>query len=130
MVKMANLILYLILLVGSMAFGLEAMLVGFGGRFITLFRKRPWFTLGLATTTGLWVVMVSIVIGTLLALESIYIVAIVLLLTTAAGKIIAAMKPDLGKTSSVPLPKPISDGEIKRTLKKKGFKGLAKGRKK
>ncbi len=106
------------------------MLVGFGGRFISLFRRRPWYTMGLATTLGLWVVMVSIVIGTLLGLEAIYVVAIVLLLTTAAGKIIAAIKPELVKTSPVPMPKPITDEEIKQTLKKKGFKGLAKNKKK
>jgi hypothetical protein len=118
---------YLILIAGSLAFGLEALLIGFGGKLIVIYRERPWLTLGLASGLGLWVVGISVVLGSLLALEALYLCALLLLFTIAAGKIIGLLKPELVKPR-LPPPERISDREIERDLKKRGIRKL--GRKK
>lgn len=123
---MTNVLFYVILLAGSLAFGLEALLIGLGGKLIVMYRGKRWFTLWLATCIGLSVVVASTVLGVVLNLEPLYVCGIVLLLTFAVGEVIALAKPKLVKTTSLPLPPPISDKEITRVLKKRGFKSSKK----
>jgi hypothetical protein len=118
---LTNLLFYLILLAGSIAVGLEALLIGFGGKLIVIYRERPWFTLGLASGLGLWVVAISAMLGLLLALETLYVCILLLLLTLIAGKTIGLLKPELTKRR-LPAPERISDREIERHLRKRGFK--------
>lgn len=127
--KMSNVAFYFLLLIGSVAFGFEALLVGFGGRLIPLYRQRPWLTLGMASGLGLWVVGISIVIGLALVLEPLYVGGIVVVLTIVAGKIISFVKPELVKTSTLKV-KRISDAEIKQDLKKRGMGKLTRKKKK
>jgi hypothetical protein len=115
------------LVAGSLAFGLEALLIGFGGRLIVIYREKPWLTVGLATGIGLSVVGISIVLGFILVLEPLYVCFLLLLFTLAAGRLVAILKPKLVKPS--PTPPPISDAEIGLELRKRGFKRLLRKKK-
>jgi hypothetical protein len=121
-------VFYLILLAGSLTFGLEALLIGLGGKLMVVYREKPWITIGLASGLGLWVVGISIVLGVLLTLEALHVCALTFLLTIAAGRTIVPLKPRLTKPTPPP-PEPISDREIERDLRKRGLKPAGKRRK-
>jgi hypothetical protein len=75
------------------------------------------------------VVGISIVLGSLLALEAIYVCVLLLLLTLAAGKTVGLLKPELAKPR-LPPPERISDLEIERDLRKRGFRKPARKKRK
>lgn len=123
-----SLTFYFLLLIGSLAFGLEALMLGMGGKIIPLYKSRPLMVLSLSTLLGFWIVIISLTLGLLLALEPIYICAVVLILTIASGRLVQFMKPDLVKKSP-PIPEPISEKEIKKTLRKQGLEKVVKKKK-
>ncbi|MEM3401659.1 MAG: hypothetical protein QXH08_00310, partial [Candidatus Hadarchaeales archaeon] len=56
-------LIYILLIAGSLALGLEALLIGWGGKLTVIYHRRPWFTLGLASGLGLLIVSLTIFIS-------------------------------------------------------------------
>jgi len=94
-----SLAFYFLLLIGSLAFGLEALMLGMGGKIIPLYKNRPLVVISLSTFLGFWIVIISLTLGLLLALDPIYICTSVLILTVISGKLVQFMKPELVKKS-------------------------------
>lgn len=116
--------LYAILLAGSLAFGLEALLIGLGGRLTVIYCRGRGGLLKLALLLGLIIVGLSIWISMLLSLEPLYLCALVLACTFAAGKLINLSGTKLFKQRAPPAPPTSSEKELKRMLKKRGFSEL------
>jgi hypothetical protein len=115
-----TLLFYFLLFAGSLAFGLEALMLGMGGKIITLYKERPFLVLGLSTLLGFWIVILSLAFGLLFALEPLYVCGAVLVFTLLAGKLVHTMKPELVRRTP-PTPKPLSDKEIREALRKRGL---------
>lgn len=122
-------ILYLILLVGSLAFGLEALLLGLGGKLMVLYRCRKVKTIVIALAVGLAIVGPAIVTSAALALEPLYFCVVVLAYTFVAGKIISVFRAKLARTSAPPLLPQPSEREIKAMLRKRGLGKLVNKKK-
>lgn len=122
-------ILYLILLVGSLAFGLEALLLGLGGKLMVLYRCRKVKTIVIALAVGLAIVGPAIVTSAALALEPLYFCVVVLAYTFVAGKIISVFRAKLARTPAPPLPPQPSEREIKAMLRKRGLGKLVNKKK-
>lgn len=119
-------VLYLLLLVGSIAFGFEALLFGLGGQLGVLYRRRRAKALGLAIATGLAVVIPALALSLWFDLEPVYLCALVLALTPVVGKIVGLFRGKLLGPSRPPqLPLP-SEEEIVSILEKRGLGELAK----
>ncbi len=121
--------LYVILLAGSLAFGLEALLIGLGGRLTVIYRRGRGRLLKLALPLGLIIVGLSIWISMLLSLEPLYLCVLILACTFAAGKLINLSSTKLFKPRAPPAPPTIPEGELKLMLKKRGFSDLVKEKK-
>jgi hypothetical protein len=114
------LLLYLILLIGSFSLGMEALVLGMGGRIIPLYRKRPFLVLGASAGIGFATVAFSFLIGAVFGLEPLYVCALLFLFTAVFGGAVAVLRPKF-EHETRPLPK-LSDQEVKQILKKRGFK--------
>ncbi|KUO41267.1 MAG: hypothetical protein AVW05_02845 [Hadesarchaea archaeon DG-33] len=114
-------ILYLILLVGSLAFGLEALFLGLGGKLMVLYRRRKVKTIMIALAVGLAIVGPAIVTSMALTLEPLYFCVVVLAYSFVASKIIGAFRMKLVRTPTPPLPPQPSEREIKAMLQKRGL---------
>ncbi|MFQ6129484.1 MAG: hypothetical protein ACE5OT_01590 [Candidatus Hadarchaeaceae archaeon] len=119
-------ILYLILLIGSLAFGLEALLLGLGGKLMVLYRRQKVKTIVIALAVGLAIVGPAIVTSMALALEPLYFCVVVLAYMFVAGKIISLFRVKLAQTPAPPLPPQPSDREIKAMLRKRRLGKLVK----
>jgi hypothetical protein len=117
-------VLYIIFLLGSLAFGLQALLLGLGGKLSVLYRRDWKRVLALASLVGLTVVGLSIVTSTVLSLGAIYFCASVLVYTLLAGGALNLYKMKRIKPSPLPPPSPTADVDIKQMLQKRGFKEL------
>ena len=115
------LLLYMLLLIGSLSLGAEALVLGMGGKIIPLYRKRPLFVLGTSACLGFLTVLLSFAAGTLLKLEALYVCVLAFALTLVFGRIIAALKPQIEREFKL-TPEKISDQEIEQILKKRGLK--------
>ena len=114
-------VLYLLLLVGSIAFGFEALLIGFGGQLGVLYRRRRAKALGLALATGLAIVVPALIVSFSFGLEPVYLCALVLVLTPVAGKIMGLFRGKLLGPSLPPrLPLPPEE-EFASMLEKRGL---------
>jgi hypothetical protein len=122
-------ILYLILLVGSLAFGLEALLLGLGGKLMVVYRRRKFKTIVIALAVGLAIVGPAIVTSMALALEPLYFCVMVLVYMFVASRIIHAFGAKLTRTPPLSLPPHPQEEELKTMLKKRGFGKLVKKRK-
>ena len=120
---------YVLLLVGSLAFGLEAMLIGLGGQLPLLYRRKKLETLGLAIGIGLAIVCPSIAIAVVFGIGPIYACVLVAIFMFLAGVAVRLSEPKLVKSRPLRLPPPTRDAEIKEMLKKKGFGALVKKKK-
>ena len=118
--------LYVILLAGSLAFGLEALLIGLGGHLTVIYHRRRGRLLKLALPLGLAIVGFSIWISMLLSLEPLYLCVLVLMCTFIAGKFISLSRSKLFTPSTPPLPPTSADRELKLMLKRRGFSRLIK----
>ncbi len=120
---------YLLLFAGSLAFGLEAMLLGLGGRLPLLYGRRRWATLGWALGCGCAIIGLSIVTAAPFGLGPLYVCALVLGYTFLAGGVIRRFKARFIKPSLPRLPPPASEVEIRRMLRKRGLRALVKKKK-
>jgi hypothetical protein len=111
---------------GSIAFGLEALLLGLGGRLSVLYRRDRKRVLEMASLVGLAVVSSSIMTSALLGFGPLYFCASVLIYTLIASGIFNLLGAKLIKPSPLLLPSPTADEEIEQMLQKHGFKGLMK----
>jgi membrane-bound metal-dependent hydrolase YbcI (DUF457 family) len=113
------------LLLGSLAFGLEAMFVGFGGKLLLIYRRHRGATLGAAFLLGFLIVVLAIVTSTFLNLEPVFLMLVVLVYSLILGKVIGVFRAKLfGRT---PPPAPwleTSEEEIKRMISARGFDNL------
>jgi len=116
-------ILYLMFLFGSLAFGLEALLLGLGGQLSVLYRRDRKRVLKMASLVGLAVVGSSIATSAALGLGPLYFCAFVLVYTLLASMVLSSYRKRLIKPERLPLP-PIADMEIKKILQKRGFEEL------
>lgn len=119
-------VLYLVLVVGSLAFGLEALLLGLGGKLMVFYRRDRLKMLGLAFAVGLVIVGFAMITAAALSLEPLYLCALVLVYMFAAGKITDKFGAGLVKPSPAPLPKQPSDEELRAMLRRRGFEKLVK----
>jgi uncharacterized protein (DUF58 family) len=126
----ASYVLYLILFLGSLAFGLEAMLLGLGGRMSVLYRRNKRKTIALALAFGLIVVGLSAATTTPLGLEPLYICVLVLGYTFLVGAVIWNFRNKFMIARELPPPQIASDAEIKSMLEKRGFGAMVKKKKK
>jgi len=114
-------VLYLMFLFGSLAFGLEALLLGLGGQLPVLYRRGRKRVLKMASLVGLAVVGLSIVTSAALAFGPLYFCASVLVYTLLASMILSLYRTRLIKPEPL-LPPPAADVEIEQMLQKRGFK--------
>jgi len=122
--------LYLIILVGSLAFGLEALLLGLGGKLTVLYRRQRVRTLTLALCVGLAVVVPAIITSATLTLEPLYFCVLVLVYMFVASRIISIFGAKLARTTPRPLPPQPSDLEVEEMLRKRGYDKLVKKKRK
>jgi len=108
-------------LFGSLAFGLEALLLGLGGQLPVLYRRGRKRVLKMASLVGLAVVGLSIVTSAALAFGPLYFCASVLVYTLLASMILSLYRTRLIKPEPL-LPPPAADVEIEQMLQKRGFK--------
>ena len=117
-------ILYIVFLVGSLAFGLEAMLIGLGGKLMVMYRRRRAATFGASLFAGLSIVAVAVITSMVFKLEPIYFAIIVLIYAFIAGRIIKVFGPKLvGTHPPLMLPK-TSEEEMKEILTRRGYGDL------
>ena len=113
-------VLYPMFLFGSLAFGLEAMLLGLGGQLSSLYRRDRKRVLKLAFLVGLSVVSLSIATSTALGFGPVYFCALVLVYTLLTSTVLSLFKTRF-INPQLPTPPQISDAEIKQVLQKRGF---------
>jgi hypothetical protein len=107
-------------LFGSLAFGLEAMLIGLGGQLSSLYRRDRKRVLKVASLVGICVVGLSIATSTALDFGPVYFCAFVLVYTLFMSTVLGMLKTRFIRPE-LPTPPQISDAEIKQVLKKRGF---------
>lgn len=117
------------MLVGSLAFGLEAMLLGLGGKLMVLYRRRKVNTLGIALAVGLAIIAPAIATSAVLALEPLFFCVLVLAYTFVASGIVSVFGAKLVRTPPPPLPPQPSKKEIETMLRKRGLGKLVKKKK-
>ena len=122
--------LYILLLAGSFAFGLEALLLGLGGQLAVLYRRRKFRTLVLALAVGLGITGLAILTSAALGPEPLYPCVLALFYMLVAGKTIGALKPKLKAPSPLPLPPQPPEEELRAALRKRGFGELVRKKKK
>lgn len=111
-------IIYIIFLVGSLAFGLEAMSIGLGGKMLVMYRSSRVKTLVISFLSGLIIIGLSIATSMVFATEPLHFAVLVLIYLFVSGKIIGLFGSKLVKQSPLPpLPKQ-SDEEIAAIAKK------------
>jgi len=118
-------VLYLMFLFGSLAFGLEALLLGLGGQLSVLYHRGRRRALMLALLIGIAVVSSSIITSAALGFGPLYFCASVLVYTLLASLALNSQKSKLIKPSPLPMPSPTTDLEIERMLQKRIFNELA-----
>ena len=123
-------ILYIILLAGSLAFGLEAMLLGLGGKLMVLYRRQKGKTLAVALAIGLAIVAPAVATSAALALEPLYSCMLVLAYMFIAGKLIGVFWAKLVRAPPPPLPPQPSEKEIREMVEKRGYGKLVRKKKK
>jgi hypothetical protein len=121
--------LYLILVLGSLAFGLEALLIGLGGKLMVLYRRERVGALLLALSIGLTIVAAAIATSAALSLGPIYLCALVLVYMFVTGRVIGIFGERLVPKTSHPLPPQPSDLELEEMLRKRGYEKLVKKKK-
>ena len=121
--------LYLLLFAGSLAFGLEAMLLGLGGQMSLLYRRNKLNAIGLALAFGLIIVALSAITAAPFGLEPLYVCVLVLGYMFLIGAVIRHFKTKFVGTKALHLPHVQSDAEIKAMLRKRDLGALVKKKK-
>jgi len=122
-------VLYLLLFGGSLAFGLEAMLLGLGGQMSLLYRRNKLNAIKLALAFGLIIVSLSAITAAPFCLEPLYVCVLVLGYMFLIGAAIRHFKTKFVGAKTLRLPQAQSDAEIKAMLKKRGLGALVKKKK-
>jgi hypothetical protein len=122
--------LYLILLIGSLAFGLEALLLGLGGKLTVLYRRQRVRTITLALCVGLAIVAPAVITSAALTLEPLYFCVLVLVYVFVASRIISIFGAKLVQTPPQPLLPQPSDMEVVEMLRKRGYDRFVKKKRK
>jgi len=111
-------------LLSSLAFGLEALLLAGGGKLMVFYRKKRARALSFAALAGLATTVPAVLTSVLFALSPIYFglilfayLIVVSLIASAVWKPVKALAP---------APPEISEHEIVKTIEKSGFGGLLK----
>jgi hypothetical protein len=123
-------ILYAVMLAGSLAFGLEAMLLGLGGKLMVLYRRQKAETVVLALAIGIAIVGPAIATSMVLALEPLYFCVVVLAYMFVASGLINVFGAGLIRTSPPPPPPQLSERDIETMLRKRGLGKLVKKKRK
>lgn len=117
-------ILYIVFMVGSLAFGLEAMLVGLGGKLMLMYRRRRTATFVTALSIGLLIVVAATVTSMIFKLEPIYFAIIVLIYAFIVGRVIKVFGSKLvGSPPPIVMPK-TSEREMEEILVRRGYGNL------
>lgn len=122
-------ILYIVFLIWSLAFGLEAMLIGLGGKLIVLYHRARAKTFGIALVVGLAIVVPAIVTSIVFKLEPIYFAVLVLAYGLVAGETINLFGSGRVKTTPPPPMQEPSEGEIEAMVRKRGLGKLVRKKK-
>jgi len=117
-------VIYIVFLVGSLAFGLEAMLIGFGGKLMVIYSRRRLVTLVAAILVGLVIVMLAVVTSTVFGLDPICFVIIVLLYSFVAGRLLKALSTKLVGRPPPFVPPKTSEEDMKKILVRRGYADL------
>ncbi|MGQ9788251.1 MAG: hypothetical protein ACUVQM_02940 [Candidatus Hadarchaeaceae archaeon] len=118
-------IIYIIFLLGSLAFGLEAMFFGFGGKLLLFFRRRRGTILLVAFGLGAIIVAAGFEVSKLFHLEPIYFVFLVLLFSFIVGGAIRTISNNVNCRTPPPLPES-TDEELEKIISARGYSGLLK----
>lgn len=108
-----------------MAFGLEALLIGLGGRLSAIYRRKRGKVIKLAFPIGLAITGLSIGLAASLRLSPLYLAAFLLGFTFLSGKLIGLGKEKLFRLRAPSAPE-TSEKEIKSMLRDRGFGELVK----
>lgn len=119
-----KLLLLAILIAGSPAFGLEALLIGKGGKLTTNYTRNQ--LLKVAILLGLGIVGTSALFEILLEVHPLYLVALILALTFLTGGIISLKNREEPDEKKINNNREASDDEIKSMLKNRGLDQLIK----
>jgi len=120
-----NLSLLAILIAGSPALGLEALLIGVGGKLPSIYRQKSSF-LKFILSGGIIIIGTIVILDLLLTLEPIYLCALIFVVTIGTGKIIGSITGGETKNKQASDRKKISDDEIKSMLERRGLNQLIK----
>lgn len=107
---------------GSPGFGVEALIIGKSNK-PSLNEDSKINLLKIAIPTGLAIVGASILIGAALNLQSIYLCAIILLLTLITGKTLDLASNNTQKEKELPKQNSV-EKEIKSMLRSRGLENL------
>ncbi|MEW6592243.1 MAG: hypothetical protein AB1305_00930 [Candidatus Hadarchaeota archaeon] len=121
-------IIYAVVLLSSLAFGLEALLLAFGGKLMVQYRRERRRTLALSTLAGVAATVPAVLTSVFLGFGVIYFGAVLFLYLLLVSAIARLLGP---KSMRTPPPEPpkISEGEMIESLEKRGLGGLVKKRK-
>ncbi|MEW5994650.1 MAG: hypothetical protein AB1744_09660 [Candidatus Zixiibacteriota bacterium] len=118
-------IIYAAVLLSSSAFGLEALLLAFGGKLMVLYRRKRKLTLALATLAGLAATVPAVLTSVLFGFGVVYFGAVLFLYLILVIVVARLFGP---KSLRAPSPEPpkISEGEMIESLEKRGLGDLVK----
>jgi len=109
-----------------LAFGLEALLLGLGGKLLVLYRRQRVRTFGLAFSTGIIIIVPAIITSIVFTLEPLYFCVLVLVYTFIMGRIIKMLGRKIVGTPPPLLLKQPSELEVVTMLRKRGYDKLVK----
>lgn len=115
--------LYLLILIiaGSPAFGLEALLIGRGGTTSSLYGRKA-LLLRDCLLLGGCIVLISLILDFVLDLEMIYLSIFLLATTFLVGKATSLLAGgEASENSKVPSEEEVSEGEIESMLENRGL---------
>lgn len=120
-----HLYLLAILIAGSPALGLEALLIGLGGKLPSVYKRKSNFLI-FVFSGGIAIVGTVVILDFFLHLEPIYLCALIFLMIIGTGKIIGLITSSKIKSKKAPDRKKISDDEIKSMLENRDLNRLIK----
>jgi hypothetical protein len=114
-------ILYILFLIWSLAFGLEVMLIGLGGRLMVLYRRWGPKMFLIALAIGLATVLPAISASIVFNLEPIFFCALLVAFVFVAGGIVNVVGSKRIRTPQPPIPTGPSDEEMKELIRRRGL---------
>jgi hypothetical protein len=118
-------ILYLAIILGSLAFGLQSLAIGMGGKLPIFYRRGRAKALALAASIGLTISGLSIFTSHFLNLNPLFLFATVGIYTIIVGKLTCGLKKVLIEPTHLPEIQ-TNDADIEKMLDSRGFKKFLK----